>query len=51
MAYNNAFPMGYQPMYYPNIQQPNIPAVNVPQNTTPQTQQLPQIPQKNSNII
>ena len=51
MAYNNAFPMGYQPMYYPNIQQPNIPAVNVPQNTTPQTQQIPQIPQNNSNII
>lgn len=45
MAYNNAFPMGYQPMYYPNIQQPNIPAVNVPQNNTPQAQQ------NNSNII
>lgn len=45
MAYNNAFPIGYQPMYYPNIQQPNIPTVNVPQNNTPQA------PQNNSNII
>ena len=45
MAYNNAFPMGYQPMYYPNIQQPNVPVVNVPQNNTPQA------PQNNSNII
>ena len=51
MAYNNAFPMGYQPAFYPNYQQPTIPAVNVPQNTTPQTQQAPQIPQNNSNII
>ena len=47
MAYNNAFPVGYQPMYYPNFPQPNIPAVNVPQNNAPQPVQN----QNNSNII
>ena len=45
MAYNNAFPMGYQPMYYPNIQQPNIPTVNVPQNNATMSMQ------NESNII
>ena len=48
MAYNNAFPIGYQPMYYPNVQQNNIPVLSAPQNVTPQTQQ---VPQNNSNII
>lgn len=45
MAYNNAFPMGYQPVFYPTYQQPNIPAVNVPQPNAPQTLQ------NDSNII
>ena len=47
MAYNNYFPMGYQPMYYPQQTQPIPPAQPMPQ----QSQQTPTQQTMNSGII
>ena len=48
MAYNNGFPMGYQPMYYPQQFQPQQPVMAPPQN--PQPQQQNQQPMNNGII-
>ena len=48
MAYNNGFPIGYQPMYYPQQFQPQQPVMAAPQN--PQPQQQNQQPMNNGII-
>lgn len=49
MAYNNGFPMGYQPMYYPQQFQPQQPMMANPQSQ--QTQQQPAQQPMNNGII
>lgn len=49
MAYNNGFPMGYQPLYYPQQFQPQQPMMANPQPQ--QTQQQPAQQPMNNGII
>ena len=49
MAYNNGFPMSYQPMYYPQQFQPQQPIMASPQPQ--QTQQQPAQQPVNNGII